>query len=451
MQQVINPFDQSVVGEVQYDTLDTIKAKIATAKAFIPAEATDDLEERLEAMARFRTRFQDDIEKAASLLASQTGKPVSQARGEIQASDARIAYFMEQVPALIQATTVTEGATQEEKSYQPLGVVANISAWNYPFFIGLNVIVPALLAGNAVLYKASEFCPLTAELIAEQLWDSGFSRDQFILVQGGGKEGQMLLEQDINGVFFTGSSATGTAIAKQMAGRMVKVQMELGGKDPSYVTENVDVKAVAQGLADGAFYNAGQSCCAVERIYVHQSIAEEFISHFKAEVECFKFGDPQDDSTYLGPLTRAAQIEVLQAQVQDAVEKGATVICGGEADARTGFFQPTVLTHVNHGMSVMQEESFGPIIGIMTVESDEEAQRLMADTEYGLTAGVFCQDQQRARDILKPLKTGTAYINVCDRVSPYVPWTGRKQSGLGSTLGHEGVFAFVHPRSWQIR
>ncbi|HCK93742.1 MAG TPA: aldehyde dehydrogenase, partial [Gammaproteobacteria bacterium] len=194
-----------------------------------------------------------------------------------------------------------------------------------------------------------------------------------------------------------------------------------------------------------------QSCCAVERIYVHQSIAEEFISHFKAEVECFKFGDPQDDSTYLGPLTRAAQIEVLQAQVQDAVEKGATVICGGEADARTGFFQPTVLTHVNHGMSVMQEESFGPIIGIMTVESDEEAQRLMADTEYGLTAGVFCQDQQRARDILKPLKTGTAYINVCDRVSPYVPWTGRKQSGLGSTLGHEGVFAFVHPRSWQIR
>lgn len=453
MHKVINPFDQSVVGQIEFDTADSIQSKLARAKVGFQSQSFGTLDERCEQLRRFAQALQANAEEDAQLLSRQTGKPVKQALSEIKATDARLKYFIETLPELIQTrqTVMDESVQlQEQVSYEPLGIIANISAWNYPYFVGLNVIAPALLAGNVVAYKGSEWCPLTCQRIAEGLWQAGFSQDQMVLITGDGEQGQSLLAADIDGVFFTGSVQTGKAIAQQVASKLIPMQLELGGKDPVYVTDDVDAAIAAAQVADGAFYNTGQSCCAVERIYVHAAIAPQFIEAFVREVARFKVGDPSDETTYIGPLTRPSHIEFLRLQVEDALKKGALLALGGTGQS-DGFFAPTVLTKVDHTMLCMKDESFGPLVGIQVVKDDAEAQALMNDTEYGLTAGVFCHDKARAQRILAKLDAGTVYINACDRVSPFSPWSGRRNSGIGATLSHEGIRCFVRPKAWHIR
>ena len=257
----------------------------------------------------------------------------------------------------------------------------------------------------------------------------------FITIVGAGDVGAALLEQRVDGVFFTGSVATGAKIAQEMGSRMVRLQLELGGKDPTYVADDADPKGAAESLADGAMYNTGQSCCSVERIYVHERIHDEFVRHFVAAVAAFRSGDPLADGTYIGPLTRAPQLDVLEAQVADAVAKGAKLAAGGKRIARAGnWFEPTVLTGVDHTMAVMRDESFGPIIGIQKVASDDEALALMNDTRYGLTAGMYTRDEARAAKLLARVNAGSVYWNCCDRVSPRLPWSGHGDSGVGVTL-----------------
>ncbi|MEP6702979.1 MAG: aldehyde dehydrogenase family protein, partial [Betaproteobacteria bacterium] len=256
-------------------------------------------------------------------------------------------------------------------------------------------------------------------------------------------------------VFFTGSVATGKAIAKALAGRLVKLQLELGGKDPVYVCPDVDLKAAAAGMADGAMYNAGQSCCSVERIYVHESVFKPFVDAFVAEVKGFKVGDPTAEGTYIGPLTRPPQVKVLEAQVADAKKKGAKILTGGKRRkvGKMGgyWFEPTVLVDVDHTMAVMRDESFGPIIGIQSVTDDAEAIAMMNDTAYGLTAGVYTKDQQRAERLLAQVHAGSVYWNCCDRVSPRLPWTGVGDSGIGLTLSTYGIETFTRPKAWHLR
>ena len=237
-----------------------------------------------------------------------------------------------------------------------------------------------------------------------------------------------------------------------VAHRLIRTQLELGGKDPVYVADDVDPRQAALNLVEGAFYNNGQSCCAVERIYVHTGIYRSFLATFVETTRGLKLGSPDQEDTFLGPLTRQPQLDVLQAQISDAVAKGATVLCGGDQPQREGFyFNPTVLSNVDHRMSVMCEETFGPVIGIQSVESDEEAVGLMKDTTYGLTASVYSGNRQRAATILAQVPSGTSYWNCCDRVSPRLPWTGRGASGLGSTLSEEGIRAFVQCRGWHLK
>jgi len=291
---------------------------------------------------------------------------------------------------------------------------------------------------------------LTGLNMQRLLHKAGVPEDAFSVVLGGPDTAQQLLDQPIDGVFFTGSNNTGAQIAKQMAGRMVPVQLELGGKDPTYVREDADVLKAAKSLADGAMYNTGQSCCSVERIYVHTSIYKTFVELFVEEVKTFKVGDPAQKDTYIGPLTLAAQPAFLEAQVADAIAKGAKVLLGGKKGTKPHYFEPTVLVNVNHTMDVMMYESFGPIIGIQEVKSDEEGIALMNDCKYGLTGGVYTKSKQHAEQVLSKLNAGTVYWNACDRVSPHVPWNGRKWSGIGSTLGTEGILAFVKPKSWHL-
>jgi acyl-CoA reductase-like NAD-dependent aldehyde dehydrogenase len=234
---------------------------------------------------------------------------------------------------------------------------------------------------------------------------------------------------------------------------MIRLQLELGGKDPVYVCEDVDPAAVAAGVADGAFYNTGQSCCAVERVYVHRRIWEPFLDAFVTAVRGFRLGDPLDDATYIGPLARREpQVALLEGQVADAVARGARVLVGGARVERPGhFFAPTVLVDVDHRMRVMRDETFGPLIGLMPVADDAEALRLVRDTAYGLTAAVYTADRARAERLLAEVGVGSAYWNCCDRVSPRLPWSGRGHSGVGATLALDGIRAFLAPKAWHLR
>jgi len=261
-----------------------------------------------------------------------------------------------------------------------------------------------------------------------------------------------LLKHAVDGVFFTGSYNTGAKIAQAVGARLGRLQLELGGKDPTYVCEDVDVAVAAASLADGAMYNTGQSCCSVERIYVQEQIYDAFVDAFVAEVASLKVGDPCSDDSYIGPLTRAAQVKVLEMQVADALAKGARVLIGGHRIERPGnWFEPTVLVNVDHAMDVMREESFGPIIGIQKVADDDAAVHLMNDTQYGLTAGVYTRDETRARRILAQVRAGSVYWNCCDRVSPRLPWSGVGHSGVGLTLSTYGIEAVTRPKAWHLR
>ncbi len=450
---VRNPATGAAIAELSQDDARSIAAKYAAARAAQTAWAALPLQKRIDALRRFRDALIGDVERLAAVLTSETGKPVRQSRNEITGLPARIDFFLESTQATIAARDVHSTAgVREQISHEALGVIANISAWNYPYFVGGNVFVPALLTGNAVLYKPSEFAALTGIEIGKLLHRCGVPSDVFAVVIGDGAIGAEIIKQSVDGVFFTGSYATGQRIARELAPRMVKLQLELGGKDPIYVRSDVNVASAAASLADGAMYNTGQSCCSVERIYVHESIYDAFVTAFVREVTAFKRGDPTSDDTYIGPLTRAPQIEVLEQQVADAVGKGARLALGGVRVAPPGnWFAPTVLTHVDHSMEVMRDESFGPIIGIQKVQSDEEAVRLMNDTDYGLTAGVYTTDEGRAQSILSQLHAGSVYWNCCDRVSPRLPWSGVGHSGVGLTLSTYGIETFTRPKAWHLK
>jgi acyl-CoA reductase-like NAD-dependent aldehyde dehydrogenase len=450
---ILNPATGEVAGTLPADDAKAVRAKYERARASQPEWARVRLKSRIEMIARLRERIVAETERLAQVLTLEVGKPIAQSRNELKGVLPRIDFFLENAPAVLAARKVhQEDALEERVSHEPLGVIANVSAWNYPWFVGSNVFIPALLAGNTVLYKPSEFASLTGTEIARLLYACGVPQDVFIPVVGGGDVGAALVEQPVDGVFFTGSVATGRRIAESVGRRMVKLQLELGGKDPIYVCEDVDVKAAAAALADGAFYNTGQSCCSVERIYVHDRIHDAFVEAFVAAVRGFRRGDPTDDATYIGPLTRAPQLEVLEAQVKDAVAKGAKLQAGGaRVKAPGNWFEPTVLTEVSHEMAVMRDESFGPIIGIMRARDDAEAVRLMNDTRYGLTAGIYTKDRDRAENLMAQLRAGSVYWNCCDRVSPRLPWSGVGDSGVGLTLSTSGIETFTRPKAWHLR
>jgi len=450
---ILNPATGAVLADIPEATPASIREKVARAKADQQIWAKTPLPDRLEVIRRFRALLVERKEKLAQTLTSEVGKPIAQSRNEIDGTLGRIDYFLEQVPKVLHENVVLKDPAQklEEKiTLEPLGTILNISAWNYPYYVGLNVILPALLTGNAVLYKPSEIATLTGLAIGNLFQETGLPEGVFSVHPGSGAVGAELLKLNLAGIFFTGSYATGRKIAEAAAGRMIPVQLELGGKDPVYVCDDVDVDAAAEATADGAFYNTGQSCCAVERIYVHRKIYPAYVDAFLRTVRGFKIGDPTDPATYIGPLARAAQVGVLEDQVTDAVSKGARLAVGGKR-LRGNYFEPTVILDATHDMKVMRDESFGPIIGILPVDDDDRALELMADTEYGLTAGVYSKDRARAERILARVSSGSAYWNCCDRVSPRLPWSGRGHSGIGSTLSTYGIHAFLQPKAWHLR
>jgi acyl-CoA reductase-like NAD-dependent aldehyde dehydrogenase len=454
---VRNPATGEVIDTVAATAPTGVAAVVERARTAQHHWAALGVDDRLGVVARFRELVAAEAAELAGVLTAETGKPITQAEAELSAVLGRIDFFVGHTAGVLAEQAVgDDGTTEERIAREPLGVVANISAWNYPWFVGTNVFVPALAVGNAVAYKPSEYATLTGMAMG-RLWDAaGLPAGLFTVVTGGGDTGAALVDAAVDAVAFTGSYATGRRIAETVASRMLPVQLELGGKDPVYVADDVDVATAAAAVADGAFYNNGQSCCSVERIYVHERIHDEFVEAFIAAVGAMTMGDPTDPDTYLGPLTRPQHAALLTNQVADAVAGGATVRTGGGVvDPPAGlagvWFAPTVLTGAHNGLAIMRDESFGPVIGIAPVAGDDEALVAMNDTEFGLTAGVFTTSEERARRVLAGVDAGSAYWNCCDRVSPRLPWSGRRNSGMGLTLSTEGITAFTRPKAYHLR
>ncbi len=452
--QVINPATEEILHDLVEDTMESLAKKLHKLQAAQYGWQQATLESRINIIRKYAILLEENLEGLAAILTSEVGKPLQQSRNEINGARTRIQWLTDHAEQYLGDEVMTRSAGMEEKiSYEPLGVVANISAWNYPYLVGTNVFIPALLAGNCVLYKPSEYSTLSGLQMERLLKLAGIPADIFHVAIGAREVGELLLDLPLDGYFFTGSFKTGKHIYEKVAPKMVPCQCELGGKDPLYVADDVaDIKAVAAATADGAFYNNGQSCCAVERIYVHQDVFDQYLTEFVNEVKAYKLGPPTQDGVYLGPLTRKDQVDLIEEQVDEAVKYGATLHTGGKRlEGKGYYFEPTVLTGVNHSMGVMQDESFGPVIGIMSVKDDAEALQLMADTPYGLTASVYSSSQERAEGILRKLNVGTGYWNCCDRVSAAVPWSGRKHSGFGVTLSRAGLRAFTKPKAFHLK
>ncbi len=451
---IINPANGKEIANIPTDNQITINAKFVNLSEGQKNWAKTSLQERIVILVQFKMLLKENIDSLAKILTAEVGKPIQQSINEINGGISRISWLCDNAQQYLSEEIMSQSENMVEKiTYEPLGVICNISAWNYPYLVGINVIIPALLAGNAVAYKPSEYSSLTGLEIKRLLLKAGIPENVFEIIIGKGNIGSELLEMPFNGYFFTGSFNTGKYIYEKVAQKMVPCQLELGGKDPIYITDEiVDIKNIAIGTADGAFYNNGQSCCSVERIYVHEKVYDEYLTYFIEEVKSWKIGNPTDTAVYIGPLTRPAQLEVIADQIKNALENGATIACGGKKIAGEGnYFEPTILINVTNTMAIMQEESFGPIIGIMKVKNDIEAIDLMNDTKYGLTAGVYSQSESRALAILSKIDSGTGYWNCCDRVSAALPWSGRKHSGFGATLSHQGIRAFTKVKALHLR
>ncbi len=451
---IINPATEEIITSVQEDNEALLALKFERLKKSAKLWAAVPIQTRAEILEKFVSLLKENIEELASVLTSEMGKPLQQSRNEINGAGAKASWLAQHATQYLSEEIMSVSDQMTEKIvHEPLGIICNISAWNYPYNVGVNIFVPALLAGNAVMYKPSEYATLTGLQIGKYLVEAGVPEDVFQVAIGGAEVGRTLLDMPFNGYYFTGSYQTGQKIYQQVAKKMVPCVLELGGKDPVYVADDVvDVAGAAAGIADGAFYNNGQSCCSVERIYVQSTIYDAFVEAFVAEVTSWKMGSPTEDGVYITVLSRRAQLDVLESQVADAVAKGAKILLGGKRLVQKGnYFQPTVLSNVTNEMAVMREESFGPIIGIMRVDNDAEAVARMNDTDYGLTAGVYSASQQRAETILAQIDAGSGYWNCCDRVSAALPWSGRGHSGFGSTLSEVGLRAFTKPKAYHLR
>lgn len=451
---IINPATEEQIADIAVDDSVSVTEKYELLKEGQQTWAAKPVEERVAAISKFYELLDLHKDKLAHTLTSEMGKPLQQSYNELNGARERIKYFIDNSAKYLSEEWVTaDGGTKEKIVYEPLGIIANISAWNYPYLVGVNVFIPALIGGNAVLYKPSEYTTLTGLHIRELLHEAGIPADCFETVVGGAAVGELLLALPLDGYYFTGSHKTGRYIAETVAGKLVPCQLELGGKDPLYVMEDVEsIEKTAGDALEGVVYNNGQSCCAVERIYVHEKIYDDFAAAYAMQCSKLIIGDPMDKATDIGPLSRQEQRQFLLSQVEDALAKGATIVYGGKAVEDKGYFiQPTVLVNVDNTMSLMKDESFGPVVGIQKVSNDKEAISLMKDTEYGLTAAVYSKNYERAEAVMKAMNTGTVYWNCCDRVSADLPWSGRKSSGLGSTLSYQGIRAFVQPKAYHIR
>jgi acyl-CoA reductase-like NAD-dependent aldehyde dehydrogenase len=456
-QRTFSPIDGSLYVERELADLTELTHAVERGRRAQQEWRRVSLGQRCQLAREFVERFAARKEQIASELTWQIGRPIRYTPGEVRGLSERATYMTEVAPeALADLDVGPKPGFSRFIRREPLGVVLVLAPWNYPYLTAVNSVVPALIAGNAVILKHSDQTPLCAERFLDAISEAGFPEHIFQVVHSDhGSIGSLIASGSVDFVAFTGSVAGGDAVARAAAVRRVPIGLELGGKDPAYVRPDADFKAAVENLVDGAFFNSGQSCCGIERIYVAAPLYERFVEAFVALTNEYKLGRPLDPEVTLGPLVRASAADFVRTQTREAVKLGARALIDPArfpADAPgTPYLAPQVLVDVNHGMRVMNEESFGPVVGIMPAASDEAAIALMNDSRYGLTASLWTADRDAALRIGDRLQTGTVFLNRCDYLDPALAWTGVKDSGRGITLSRLGYEALTRPKSFHFK
>ena len=455
---IISPIDGSTLEVGSYLSFFEANERLLRAENAQRIFKGTSVPERVRLVRRFLDAFDARAEENARQVTIAMGKPLAQARAEIAGMRSRAEALCWQAPMTLVDTTLPERDHLERFiRREPLGVVLDIAAWNYPYLVAINVVAPAVLAGNAVLIKHAPQTAWVGQQIERAFNEAGAPPGlvQDLMVEHDTVQ-ELLRTGRIAHVGFTGSVRGGHEVYLRVAAAgFASCGLELGGKDAALVLDDVDVKEVAVALCDGAFYNAGQSCCAVERIYVPKKMMGDFVEAYVTETHRLRLGNPLEEGTTLGPVVSKAASERIAAQVASAVARGAKVVSDDRMFYGAGgspcYLPPRVLTGVDHSMDVMTEETFGPVIGIMPYESEAEGLRLVNDSRYGLTASVWTRDQEKAMRLGERFEVGTVYMNRCDSVDPDLPWLGVKDSGLGHTLSHLGILSMTRPKSFNFK
>ena len=453
----ISPVDGKVYVERPLASEAEALAALARARTAQAAWRHVPLRERQAILSKAVDAFVAKGAEIAEEISWQMGRPVSQTPGEVRGFEERSRYMIAIAPDSLKDIAVEPkaGFTRFIRR-DPLGVVFVVAPWNYPYLTAVNSVIPALLAGNAVILKHSHQTPLCAERFGEAFAAAGLAKGVFQFLHVGHEVTARLIGSDgVDFVAFTGSVPGGHAVQAAAVRRFIGTGLELGGKDPAYVRADVNLPHAIENVVDGAFFNSGQSCCGIERVYVHEKVYKDFVDGAVDLVKRYKLGNPIEPETNLGPMVRTSAAEFVRGQIRDAVAAGAKALIDAKhfpADAEgTPYLAPQVLVNVDHSMRVMTEETFGPVVGIMKVRSDDEAVALMNDSEFGLTASIWTTDEAAALAIGDRVETGTWFMNRCDYLDPALAWAGVKDSGRGCSLSRVGFEQLTRPKSFHLR
>jgi acyl-CoA reductase-like NAD-dependent aldehyde dehydrogenase len=457
-QQTISPIDGSVCAEVELATAADLDAALERAVAAQRHWKRIAIGERAAMCRRAVELMVAQADRLATELTRQMGRPIAHGPMEIRRGFHERAIYMIEIAerTLADMPLDPKDGFRRFIRREPLGVVLVLAPWNYPYLASVNAVVPALMAGNSVILKVSQQTPLVGDRYAEAFAEAGCPDGVFQHVQARHEDiARMIGDGRINFVSFTGSVEGGCAVQQAAARRFIASNLELGGKDPAYVRPDAPLEATIVNLVDGAYFNSGQSCCAVERIYVHRGVYDRFVDGFVAETRKYRLGNPLEPDTTLGPMVRASAAAFVRSQIADAIACGARALIDPREFAAdregTPYLAPQVLVDVDHRMEVMTEETFGPVVGVMKVDDDAEAVALMNDSRYGLTASIWTSDVDAAIDIGDRVATGTWFLNRCDYLDPALAWTGVRDSGRGCSLSRLGYDALTRPKSFHLR
>lgn len=456
VQKTISPIDGRVYAERPLST--QIGAVLDQARVAQQNWKKVPLAERKAICDRALSYFIDHADEIGLELTWQMGRPIRYTPNEIRRGFAERARYMIDIAdeALADIRPQPVEGFQRYIKREALGVVFVVAPWNYPYLTSVNSVFPALLAGNAVIYKAAQQTPLCADRFAAAFKSAGLPEGLFQpLTLSHQQVADIIGDDRVDYVAFTGSVSGGRAVQRAIDGRFIIAGLELGGKDPAYVRADADLDNAVENLVDGSFFNSGQSCCGIERIYVHESLFDTFVAKFKELTLTYKLGNPLEADTTLGPMVRTSAADFAHAQIAEAVKMGATALIDPQLfpahQVGTPYMAPQVLINVDHRMSVMTEESFAPVVGIMPVKDDEQAIELMNDSPYGLTASVWTTDVEAAIRIGERVETGTWYMNRCDYLDPALAWTGVKNTGRGVTLSKIGYESLTRAKSFHLK
>jgi acyl-CoA reductase-like NAD-dependent aldehyde dehydrogenase len=453
--EVKNPYSQEVVAKYPIDSLAAVKEKLASLQNAQSSWKKVPQAKRTQLVQKALDYFTTNKEQIARDISQQMGRPISQSPGEIRGLLERANYLCSIAEEALKPKPLPEIPNFERAIVrEPLGVIFVISAWNYPLLVTVNSVVPALLAGNTVLLKHSSQTPEIGKHFERAFQNLGKYKNllhQVIIDHEA--TGKVIEELDVNHVVFTGSVTGGKQILKHTSQKFMQPQLELGGKDAAYIAEDADLDAAAETVVDGAMFNSGQSCCGIERAYVHRSVYDQFVEKSKKVIASYKLGDPLNETTNLGPLVSEKATRYAESQIQAAVKQGAKVVAGGKVQKLAGgfFLEPTLITDVKQNMEIMQEENFAPILPVVPVDSIEQAIELVNDSQYGLTSAIFTKDLSKAKHFAENVETGTVFMNRCDYLDPALPWTGVKNSGCGSALSSLGFLSVTRAKALHFK